>query len=313
MEVLKCPEERFTSITLCVTGDVLVFVNDTCVLGYTHQDVVNMFQGIPVGERVTLEVCRGYSLPFDPNDPNTEIVTTVAVTMPEGGSQATTTHTPSYSSSHHHTHKSLPDLSTNNNIDKPPNLRNRSFDEMSSNSHPLPDSSRPELLSVNIVKGSMGFGFTIADSAYGQKVKHIMDRSRCQTLLEGDVLVEINQIQVKDMNHADVVRVLKNCKRDVPSQIVIQRGGLLTPTKAKRNGKAVSILRSNSKVNESLGSDKEGEWLCCEHGWNEMSQRDCCTFAEKRGRTTDAKKRARSPVLRTGVRQRYVNSPFSLN
>ena len=219
---------------------MLVFVNDTCVLGYTHQDVVNMFQGIPIGERVTLEVCRGYSLPFDPNDPNTEIVTTVAVTLPDGGSQSNTTNTPSYSSRGpgHINHKSLPDLS-NNNMDKAQNIRNRSFDETNSNSHSGPD--RPELLTVNIVKGSMGFGFTIADSAYGQKVKQIMDKTRCQTLLEGDILVEINQIKVKDMNHADVVRVLKNCKRDVASQIVIQRGGILTPNKTKKNGRSVSF------------------------------------------------------------------------
>lgn len=61
-------------------GDVLVYVGDTCVLGYTHADVVNMFQNIDPGRTVYLEVCRGYPLPFDPNDPNTEIVTTVAVT-----------------------------------------------------------------------------------------------------------------------------------------------------------------------------------------------------------------------------------------
>nr|CAD7456781.1 unnamed protein product [Timema tahoe] len=65
------------------TGDVLVCVNETCVLGFTHHDMVSVFQSITPGETVTLEVCRGYPLPFDPNDPNTEVVTTVAVTAPE--------------------------------------------------------------------------------------------------------------------------------------------------------------------------------------------------------------------------------------
>ena len=60
-------------------GDVLVYVLEQCVLGYTHHDMVNMFQSIAPGQAVALEVCRGYPLPFDPNDPNTEIVTTVAV------------------------------------------------------------------------------------------------------------------------------------------------------------------------------------------------------------------------------------------
>ncbi|CAG0910217.1 unnamed protein product, partial [Cyprideis torosa] len=54
------------------TGDVLVYVNEICVLGFTHHDMVSMFQGINVGDTVDLVVCRGYPLPFDPNDPNTE-------------------------------------------------------------------------------------------------------------------------------------------------------------------------------------------------------------------------------------------------
>ena len=53
------------------SGDVLVYVNDTCVLGFTHHDMVTMFQSISSGEAVNLEVCRGYPLPFDPDDPNT--------------------------------------------------------------------------------------------------------------------------------------------------------------------------------------------------------------------------------------------------
>lgn len=63
------------------SGDVLVYVNDVCVLGFNHQDVVSLFQAISPGEVVQLEVCRGYPLPFDPNDPNTEILTTVAVSV----------------------------------------------------------------------------------------------------------------------------------------------------------------------------------------------------------------------------------------
>lgn len=64
------------------TGDVLVYVNDTCVLGFTHNEMVNVFKSIGSGETVSLEVCRGYPLPFDPNDPNTEVVTTIAVNAP---------------------------------------------------------------------------------------------------------------------------------------------------------------------------------------------------------------------------------------
>ena len=44
--------------------------------------MVDVFKSIASGETVSLEVCRGYQLPFDPNDPNTEVVTTIAVNTP---------------------------------------------------------------------------------------------------------------------------------------------------------------------------------------------------------------------------------------
>ena len=70
-----------------------------------------------------------------------------------------------------------------------------------------PTAPKPRFLTVPIVKGDSGFGFTIADSAYGQKVKKILDRSRCTELQEADILVNINHVHVKAMPHADVVQV----------------------------------------------------------------------------------------------------------
>ena len=62
------------------SGDVLVYIDGQCVLGHSHQDIIRLFQSIPVGETVTIDICRGYPLPFDPDDPSNEIITTVAVT-----------------------------------------------------------------------------------------------------------------------------------------------------------------------------------------------------------------------------------------
>lgn len=220
-------------MVIFIVGDVLVYVNTTCVLGYTHQDVVNMFQSIPVGDKVTLEICRGYALPFDPNDPNTEIVTTVAVTLPEGSTSVT--NTSSYSSSSFANHsrdsdnmmsqrnnKSMPDLTNTHNDRLPMTQRNKSFDELN---HDSPLDSRAEIISVDITKGAMGFGFTITDSAYGQRVKQILDKDRCQNMAEGDLLLEINQFQVKDMPHSDVVQILKECPKGAMATMVVQRGG----------------------------------------------------------------------------------------
>ena len=166
-----------------------MFVNNICVLGYTHQDVVSLFQTIPPGDTVTLEICRGYSLPFDPDDPNTEIVTTVAVTLPQDGQASGSG--PSYSAlsgtdlnSSNRSLKSLPDLARSANINS-----NMSFSQHSmpgdlkclTQGNGPPDLvsvvSKPEILSINIVRGPMGFGFTIADSPYGQKVSADMVNS----------------------------------------------------------------------------------------------------------------------------------------
>jgi hypothetical protein len=64
-----------------------------------------------------------------------------------------------------------------------------------------------DLITIPITKGGMGFGFTIADSAFGQKVKKILDRPRCKNLQEGDILVEINTVNVRGMSHSGVVQV----------------------------------------------------------------------------------------------------------
>ncbi|CAB4058299.1 AIP3 [Lepeophtheirus salmonis] len=181
------------------TGDVLVYVNSTCVLGFTHHDMVTMFQSISTGDIVQLEICRGYPLPFDPDDPNTEIVTTVAVTSPEQGA------------------------STSGIANIAP--RPGSADHFLGDIYPSSKGgSNSDSMSVQITKGGMGFGFTIADSAYGQKVKKILDRARCKNLNEGDVLIEINDINVRNMTHSEVVQVLKNCSRGQEATITVQRG-----------------------------------------------------------------------------------------
>lgn len=198
------------------TGDVIVFVNDTCVLGYTHNQIVRLFQSISIGSTVTLEVCRGYPLPFDPNDPNTEVVTTVAV------------------DSHLQTvanEKRLANLDTNYNFLDGDDLSrdegstlgtNDDMDELLKGLNNF-NVSKIEVR-VRIVKGNLGFGFTIADSACGQRVKKILDRQRCKNLLEGDILLEINDITLQNMSHDEVVQVLKNCPYNVEATICVQRG-----------------------------------------------------------------------------------------
>ena len=99
---------------------------------------------------------------------------------------------------------SMPDLCISDKINsiKRPNstdiLLSDSLDQSNQeDSHSPVPSKTPEFHTIPIVKGAMGFGFTIADSAHGQKVKKILDRIRCKNLMEGDILVNINEVNVR--------------------------------------------------------------------------------------------------------------------
>ncbi|CAH1377932.1 hypothetical protein MTP99_019321 [Tenebrio molitor] len=196
------------------TGDVIVYVNETCVLGYTHIQIVRLFQSINVGSTVSLEVCRGYPLPFDPNDPNTEVVTTIAVDS--------------------HLQQVPADkrlLDTNYNfLDGEDILREEDntlepSDDIDDLIKGIGNCTLGKVeVRVRIVKGNLGFGFTIADSACGQRVKQILDRQRCKNLMEGDILLEINDISLINMSHDEVVQVLKNCPYNSEATICVQRG-----------------------------------------------------------------------------------------
>ncbi|XP_061626778.1 membrane-associated guanylate kinase, WW and PDZ domain-containing protein 1 isoform X2 [Phyllopteryx taeniolatus] len=49
------------------TADILVYVNDICVLGVSHKKVVEMLKSIPVGHSVDIAVRRGYPMLYNPD------------------------------------------------------------------------------------------------------------------------------------------------------------------------------------------------------------------------------------------------------
>ncbi|XP_068449479.1 membrane-associated guanylate kinase, WW and PDZ domain-containing protein 1b isoform X2 [Clinocottus analis] len=222
------------------TGDVIVSVNDTCVLGYTHAQVVKIFQSIPIGSMVNLELCRGYPLPFDPDDPNTSLVTSVAIIDNKepiiiNGQEASNSYdSPSSHGSHNNNIGSTNGGPPLNGLHRPHSPSAELASDTSSQHGYTSDvvtlassiATQPELITVHMEKGDKGFGFTIADSpgGGGQRVKQIVDYPRCRGLKEGDIIVEVNKRNVQSMSHNQVVDLLSKCPKGSEVTMLVQRG-----------------------------------------------------------------------------------------
>uniref|UniRef100_A0A8B9TCG1 Membrane associated guanylate kinase, WW and PDZ domain containing 1 n=1 Tax=Anas platyrhynchos TaxID=8839 RepID=A0A8B9TCG1_ANAPL len=229
--------------------DVIVSVNDTCVLGHTHAQVVKIFQSIPIGASVDLELCRGYPL----------LVTSVAILDKEpiivNGQE-------NYDSPASHSSKT-------GKVNGTKEARPSSPAEVSSNGpHGYPNdtvslassiATQPELITVHIVKGPMGFGFTIADSpgGGGQRVKQIVDSPRCRGLKEGDLIVEVNKKNVQSLTHNQVVDMLIECPKGSEVTLLVQRGGLPVPKKSPKS-QPLERKDSQNSSQHSVSSHRSG-------------------------------------------------------
>ncbi|XP_028811439.1 membrane-associated guanylate kinase, WW and PDZ domain-containing protein 2a isoform X4 [Denticeps clupeoides] len=218
-------------------GDVLVYINDVCVLGTTHADVVKLFQSVPIGQSVTLVLCRGYPLPYDPEDPSSSIIAPVGPLLVNGRSGYDT-----YMEYLSRTARFVPEQppqphpgDTHLDGSLPPTSGLLHEDSISMASS---GAVQAELLTVSMVKGPDGFGFTIADSATGQRVKQVLEAQGCPGVCEGDLIMEINQLPVQGLGHTQVVEMLKECPVGAEAVLLVQRGGTghFSPWKSHKQG-----------------------------------------------------------------------------
>ncbi|XP_060885302.1 membrane-associated guanylate kinase, WW and PDZ domain-containing protein 2a isoform X5 [Labrus mixtus] len=228
------------------TGDVIVYINDVCVLGTTHADVVKLFQSVPIGQSVTLVLCRGYPLPYDPEEAgNANNNTTTTIISPLGIMEQR----PIMVNGRTGYDNYLDYLSRTARYVSDPSQEQVNAQQQLLTPHPgdthldgslppttgttPPDSvsmassgaTQGELLTLTMVKGVDGFGFTIADSSTGQRVKQVLEPQGCPGLCEGDLIVEINKQLVQGFTHTQVVELLKECAVGAETCLVIQRGG----------------------------------------------------------------------------------------
>lgn len=235
----------FSLFILFSAGDVIVYINDVCVLGTTHADVVKLFQSVPIGQSVTLVLCRGYPLPYDPEEAaNTNNNTTTTIMSPLGIMEQrpimvngragydnyldylsrTARFVTDPSQDQVNAQQLLPPHPGDTHLDGslPPTTGTTPPDSVSMASS---GATQGEMLTLTMVKGMDGFGFTIADSATGQRVKQVLEPLGCPGLCEGDLIVEINKQPVQGFTHTQVVELLKECAVGAETSLVVQRGG----------------------------------------------------------------------------------------
>ncbi|XP_067913609.1 membrane-associated guanylate kinase, WW and PDZ domain-containing protein 3a isoform X2 [Heterodontus francisci] len=212
-----------------LAGDVIVYVNSTCVLGQTHADVVQLFQSVPINQTVKLILCRGYPLPTDTQVPAIDVVTATPVLdgLPVAGKQTATGQSMQAPlGPAEHNGNEAPVGGAVERLNGPYLGLTEDRSSMTSSA-----GSQPEVLTIPLLKGPKGFGFAIADSPAGQKVKMILDSQWCKGLQKGDVIKEINQKSMQQLNHAQVVEILKEWPVGSEISLLVQRGGPSSPAK----------------------------------------------------------------------------------
>uniref|UniRef100_A0A8C4Q6D6 Uncharacterized protein n=1 Tax=Eptatretus burgeri TaxID=7764 RepID=A0A8C4Q6D6_EPTBU len=186
-------------------GDTIVAVDGMCVLGRSQADVVRIFQAIPIGSCVSLELCRGYPLPQDPLGGT---LTTPGTPTNMGIANGWNVHDPLPRPS-----RSMSDIAEAGQTDQ--------SQKAVSESENLVGDRKSELLSITVVKGLSGFGFTVADSAEGQRIKHILDASRGYALHEDDLIVEVAGRSVRGWSHLPLVQLLKDWPAGVALELCV--------------------------------------------------------------------------------------------
>ncbi|XP_055258936.1 membrane-associated guanylate kinase, WW and PDZ domain-containing protein 3 isoform X1 [Moschus berezovskii] len=229
-------------------GDVIVDINGNCVLGHTHADVVQMFQLVPVNQYVNLTLCRGYPLPDDNEDPVVDIVAATPVingqSLTKGETCMNTQDFKSGAVVLDQNGKSGHSL-ISDRFNGASDLSEQRASMASSSS------SQPELVTIPLIKGPKGFGFAIADSPTGQKVKMILDSQWCQGLQKGDIIKEIYHQNVQNLTHLQVVEVLKQFPVGADVPLLILRGGPPSPTKTAK------LKTDKKETSESLEAINE--------------------------------------------------------
>ncbi|CAL9702784.1 unnamed protein product [Knipowitschia caucasica] len=69
------------------TADILVYINESCVLGRSHKEVVELLKGVPMGQSVDVVLRRGYPMLYNPDGcPKQSLTTPLTPSDPSSSS-----------------------------------------------------------------------------------------------------------------------------------------------------------------------------------------------------------------------------------
>ncbi|KAL5109735.1 Membrane-associated guanylate kinase WW and PDZ domain-containing protein 3 [Taenia crassiceps] len=192
--------------TLAV-GNVLVSANGINVLGFSHDQIVTLFQSIPVGGTVTLTVSQGYSFASAGVKPSHQLAT--ARNKSTVAERSVPFAPPELCIRRLNTSPTISQLSGEAEEEAPSMALKSGAGAGAVVTAP-----------VAVTKQTNGFGFTLADQVGGQRVKEVLEPTGLRV---GDVILEVNGKWVKEASHLEVVQLLKTCPIGKTTNFLIQR------------------------------------------------------------------------------------------
>lgn len=175
-----------------LAGDVIVAVNDTYVIGWSHGQLVELFNSIPTNSLTTIKLCRGYPLPDDEIDHDQN------------------------------------DLHQNDNMASsgpPSGLSNSQLPGSTTQISHMP----AQITTLNITKGPNGFGFHFFKDMQSNQVQilTLTDQGRSNGLMENDVLIKIDTASLDRLDQNGILELLNRYPISSTVTAVVERRPIL--------------------------------------------------------------------------------------
>lgn len=175
-------------------GDILLSAVGVPVAGLQHTGIARLFSTFAVGDRIRLTFARSTYV-VDANLVPDEYLFS-------NGTDGNLTVAVNSSSYHNYFNQNMADQESQHQI-----LVDQEF----------------EYITVALMRGDQGFGFTISDSMAGQKVRKIQNNETCVNLKQGDILISLNGQDITKLTHKEVVERLKNYPAGQSVTVVVKR------------------------------------------------------------------------------------------